>query len=290
MYLLPSSCHPPHITKNIPYSLCVRLVRICSDRKTLLVRMEELRNLLLSRNYLPSVINSAFDRALLLTRENCLKKVVQKPNNRVVFTTTYHPALPSFSSILTKAWKVMVKDNHMKEVFDKPLVAYRQARKSSLRSLLVKTKLPQVKRANRTRAGMKKCNKCNCCPFIQEGHKIQGTASNVVVNLSKPVSCQTENIVYCLSCTKPTCSGIQYIGETGRKFQQRLSEHLGYIRSKTLSQPTGLHFNLPGHSASDMKGTIIEHCGDKSKTYRKLRESFFINQFNTVRKGMNKKI
>ena len=34
-YLLPSSCHPSHIFTNIPYSLALRLVRICSDEETL---------------------------------------------------------------------------------------------------------------------------------------------------------------------------------------------------------------------------------------------------------------
>ena len=31
MYLLPSSCHPPHNTKNIPFSLALSIVRKCSD-------------------------------------------------------------------------------------------------------------------------------------------------------------------------------------------------------------------------------------------------------------------
>ena len=31
-YLLPSSCHPPHCWKNIPYSVAFRLRRICSVR------------------------------------------------------------------------------------------------------------------------------------------------------------------------------------------------------------------------------------------------------------------
>ena len=30
-YLLPSSCHPPHCTDNIPYSLALRIQRICTD-------------------------------------------------------------------------------------------------------------------------------------------------------------------------------------------------------------------------------------------------------------------
>ena len=33
-YLLPTSCHPPHCSKNIPYSLALHIRRICSDDET----------------------------------------------------------------------------------------------------------------------------------------------------------------------------------------------------------------------------------------------------------------
>ena len=33
-YLLTSSCHPPQITENIPFSLAYRIVRICSEPAT----------------------------------------------------------------------------------------------------------------------------------------------------------------------------------------------------------------------------------------------------------------
>ena len=49
-YLLPSSCHPAHITRNIPYSLAYRLLRICSSEQDFNKRIEELRQDLLSRN------------------------------------------------------------------------------------------------------------------------------------------------------------------------------------------------------------------------------------------------
>ena len=41
-YLLPSSCHPKHCSKNIPYSLALRLRRICTDTETFALRSKEL--------------------------------------------------------------------------------------------------------------------------------------------------------------------------------------------------------------------------------------------------------
>jgi peptide-methionine (R)-S-oxide reductase len=291
-YLLPSSCHPVHITKNIPYSLCYRLVRICSDRNTLLSRFDELRNLLLSRDYPPSIIEQAISRALTIPRSEALKKVTKKKMERVVYTTTYHPALPSYSSILKSAWKVMIQDSHLKEVFPKPpMVAYRQPKQSSLKELLVKTKLPDSGREQRILKGMKKCNipKCNTCPFIHETQSVISSASDFSVQVKKPLNCNSSNVVYCISCDKSSCDYVQYIGESGRKFKDRFSEHIGYVKSGIISQPTGQHFNLPGHSIANMKATLLEKCEKNTATFRKLRESFFINKFDTKNKGLNKK-
>ena len=62
-YLLPSSCHPGHITKNIPYSLAYRLRRICSTDQLFEERLLELKNDLLNRNYHHKIIDQAFERA-----------------------------------------------------------------------------------------------------------------------------------------------------------------------------------------------------------------------------------
>ena len=40
-YLLPTSCHPPHCSKNIPYSLAQRIRRICSDDETFEKRVSD---------------------------------------------------------------------------------------------------------------------------------------------------------------------------------------------------------------------------------------------------------
>ena len=77
-YLLTSSCHPAHVTNNIPFSLALRIVRICSNKETRDLRLEELKNLLLSRGYQSGVVNGALDKARSITRLEALKKVERK--------------------------------------------------------------------------------------------------------------------------------------------------------------------------------------------------------------------
>ena len=82
---------------------------------------------------------------------------------------------------------------------------------------------------------------------------------------------------------------MQYIGETERSLQERFSEHKQYVTTRQTSKATGLHFNLPGHSVSDMKVTILEKVHSQDPLVRKEREELYIRKFNTKYKGLNKK-
>ena len=90
-YLLPSSCHPSHITKNILYNLCYRLLRICSNRETLKSRLEELKALLVQRGYRMKSIEDAMKKVLKTPREEALK-LVKKKKNEIFFGNRF----PSF--------------------------------------------------------------------------------------------------------------------------------------------------------------------------------------------------
>ena len=72
-YLLPSSCHAGHVSKNIPYSLGYRLKRICSVPETFQRRLAELKTNLLARRYKERVIDDAFKRLGGISREEALK-------------------------------------------------------------------------------------------------------------------------------------------------------------------------------------------------------------------------
>ena len=52
---------------------------------------------------------------------------------------------------------------------------------------------------------------------------------------------------------------------------------------------TGAHFNLPGHSVSDMKITVVEKVFNPDPMIREQREKYYINKFQAKYKGMNRK-
>jgi hypothetical protein len=293
-YLLPTSAHPAHITKNIPISFCYRLVRICSEKNTLIQRLDELKQLLLSRNYNLQIINGAIAKALNIDRNAALEKKVKVSTKRIPFVITFHPALPSISTILKQGWKIMVKDERLKKIFpEPPLVAYRQPKHSSLREILVKSKLPE--REKRSVKGMKRCNLPNCpsCPHVREAKVVYSSANNFKVPISTPVSCSTKNLVYVITCDRRECKYTQYVGETGKQLKERFKQHLDCVRSQNENlnkTAVGEHFNLPGHSVANMKVSVIENCRQESAMYRKCRESFFINKFETKHLGLNRKI
>ena len=84
--MLPNSCHPPETTKAIPYSLALRITRICSKPETREKRFLELKNMLIERNYKSSMIDSSIRRARAIPRDKALQKVAnQTQSMRPIF-------------------------------------------------------------------------------------------------------------------------------------------------------------------------------------------------------------
>ena len=67
-YLLPSSAHPSHVTTSIPYSLALRIVRNCTEPEARDRRLEELKEMLLARDYKLNTINECIRKARAIPR------------------------------------------------------------------------------------------------------------------------------------------------------------------------------------------------------------------------------
>ena len=289
-YLLPSSCHPAHVTNNIPFSLGLRIVRICSRPEDREKRFGELKQMLLERNYPSKIIDAAIERARNISRKEALKKVVrdESDSDRPVFVVLYDARLPSIPAIVKKHWRVMCQDPYLKKVFPKPpLVAFRRQR--NIREKLIRAKVPAAPtRPKRILPGMKSCGRCVNCAYIKTGQTVKSLASNHEVQLTESYDCQTKNIIYLIECRKTNCSKRQYIGKTTDPLTKRFGAHRGYVRNKLLAKATGAHFNLPGHQMSDMSITVVEKIYNQNPLFLREREAVNINLFNVKDQGINK--
>jgi hypothetical protein len=75
---------------------------------------------------------------------------------------------------------------------------------------------------------------------------------------------------------------------TSRKFKDRLAEHRGYPKRDVLAEPSGDHFNKPGHGVHHMRGLALEKVRNKDPYILKAREHMYIQKLDTFRNGLNK--
>ena len=174
----------------------------------------------------------------------------------------------------------------LRRCFPQPsLVAYKRSK--NLGDLLVRAKIPAQTRTPRRAQGFRPCGGlCPMCPFCRPASSHECATMGKTWKIVGPITCKTKNVVYKLSCKK--CSHFLYIGETSRRVCDRFAQHKGYITQKKLDQPTGRHFNAPGHEFSDLVITPIERVLPLGDPFvRKIREKMWITRYDSVSKGQN---
>jgi hypothetical protein len=306
--LLPSSAHPGHVTPNIVFSMCFRLLRICSTPETFDQRLEEMKNNFLKpRGYKTKMIEEQYKRIRNLPGDDFKERrqlSLQKQNketrreDRIIVPVDFNPHMAKPGPVMKKHYNAMIRKNgDLKEIFPAPpMAALRQGK--NLRRILCSSKLHPLKRADRVRRGVhknapgwKNCKKpCPICPYtLPDCAKIIGN-NGFEHEIIHSVNCDTENCVYLWKCMKPNCQDFpecEYIGMTSRPFRARMSEHRDYPKRDVDTEPSGKHFTKRGHSVSDMRGLVLEQVKSKDPFVLRARESMLIKKFDTFRHGLN---
>ena len=293
-HLLSSSCHPQHTKTSIPFSLALRIRRICSTNATFQFRINELKTYLLARGYRNTFLDSQFLRAYNISRTDALQTNRHDSINRIPFVVTYNPALPHFSNILRKHFNILLSSDRCRDVFKHPpIVAYR--RTSNLRDILVKAQLPAVTAPNSTNLppGSFRCGQdCATCPYITNGLKhYTFSSTGETRNITSHITCNTKNLIYMVQCNR--CH-LQYIGETKRRLKDRFNEHRRLVdKTNTKSKPTTVseHFlSQPNHCHTDMQLIPLELIHSSRDSIRKARESLLIDLAGTLEPhGLNRR-
>ena len=152
---------------------------------------------------------------------------------------------------------------------------------------MIRSKLPDKCRTKRI-VGFKKCNDpCVMCSYSTNSNKHTIPHTGEKFTIFGPITCKTCNVIYRLWCQK--CNFFLYIGETKRTACERFKEHRSYIPREQVEQATYQHFTKSGHDLSDLRITPIEKVYPKNDPFiRKVREDYWINQYDAIYQGYNK--
>ncbi|KAL9972935.1 hypothetical protein ACROYT_G019335 [Oculina patagonica] len=292
-YLLHSSCHPTHTKRAIPFSLALRLRRICSSDETFKQRTNELQSYLNKRGYNLTFLKQEIHRVHNITRTEALTPkasfTTYQPQ-RVPLVITYNPALRHVSSIIHKHFNILSLSLRCTNVFkDKPIVAFR--RSNNLSNILVSAKLRKTSATNQPHGSFRCGNNCLTCNYVSDGltnYTFHTTGETTLIN--QHIDCNSKNVIYMVQCNR--CHK-QYIGETKRRLKDRFNEHRRTVDKKTNhSKPTTVseHFLCNNHNATDMQLIPLELIRSNRDVVRKAREAYLIERGQTLEPlGLNKK-
>ena len=220
----------PH-KKSIPYSLALRIRRICSTDDNFKQCNNELLEFLCqhghNRDYVKTQINKAFN----VPRKNTLYYQHKKSNNCTVFVTTYNPSLPNFNNIIEKYYPILTSSDCCKNAFkDPPLLAY--CCPHNLRDTLVSANIKTPKPSPSSLPKITHCNegRCKTCKFIAHNttsYTFHNTGQTRTIHQNLP--CSSDNLIYMINCKRclktDTTLPSQYIGQTGCTVRERFGEH-----------------------------------------------------------------
>ena len=97
--------------------------------------------------------------------------------------------------------------------------------------------------------------------------------------------CNSKGIIYLAKCSN--CQN-QYVGQTGRRFHDRIMEHLRYIKNGT--QALGIHFKDTTCESKDLLVQVIEKVVPNTDPMRLQREKFWIKKLDTKVNGLNRTV
>lgn len=267
-YLDFKSNHPRHIKTNIPYNLARRLCMIINNTEILNKRLNELKNVLLNRNYPEKLIENGINKAKNIQKEILLKDNIEnKEENIIPLIQTYNP---NYQNQFSNAKNAIISLSHtnpkIKNV--KFIKSYRQPKN-------LKRILTQEKKQPEKSPGVEKCNnkRCKICEIIITKNNFNFKGE--VFKIKHTMDCTVKNCIYVLQCNG--CKEY-YIGETS-DFRFRMNNHLSHIKNN-IGLDVSKHVNRCTRDITKKISIMpIYKVLREDEFYRKAMEHYFIEKF-----------
>ena len=318
-FVIPSSCHPDHTLRNIPYSTALRIYKIASDPEDYAQAKAQYTHYLEARGYSTKVIHEAFSKVESKPRNRYFwKDLDSKEEADRVFplVTDFNPGLPNIGKILNKHKHIIELDQALTKVINPKgiFASFRGAK--TIHDMLVHSKLTpaQEQHENVMETAVGGCEPCaKRCDLCKNFLKVTNTAysfhTNSVFNINQKLDCDSKNVIYIINDT--VCK-LSSVGCTSDSMKVRFRNHKSHIKNKRRTCEVSCHFidNESTHVLdkssiksfndslkSQLEVVIIEqvdvsNVNDDSKSRLKEckgREWYWMNQLKTLRQygGMN---
>ena len=130
--------------------------------------------------------------------------------------------------------------------------------------------------------------RCNTCKFVTNCSAMHIKGPKGSFNVTEPFTCISKSIVHGIICKR--CN-IIYMGETGRRLADRITEHIRSIRNNFPGFPMAQHFNPPSHcSLNDFSVTGIIHCNCSNVNRLNIENRIIFLTRNPISSGTKHKI
>ena len=148
MYLLPQSPHYISMYLHIPFSVALRIRRICSREDWFEEQLLEYKQYFKRGNYKNCIIQKGFDNARNIPRSQALKPKTASDQtvHNFALILDYHPNFSGLPLLIRDHLKILFESPRMKEVFsqDKTCIRTGFRRTKNLKDILVKSSVQPV--------------------------------------------------------------------------------------------------------------------------------------------------
>ena len=280
-YLPFNSCHPRHITKNIPGTLARMICTIVDDPGRRAYRLQELFTWLSRNGYPHNVINNKFNYVLSLDRDSLRRKVVREDSKTLVFLQTHNTKNPHVFGYLREKFESLLSSRKFGEIFKGYELIKSERQPKNLGRMLQKPNLAPVILPR----GCFKCEKSNCgvCPYLLVTDTVNFYTDGRVTNfkLFRHFDCNSTQVIYKITCKQ--CS-LFYIGQTCN-LRHRVASHKFNIKHLPDSA-SKMHRHIKSCSSNNFEFpfTIVPFYFVKQGTMiaRLTIEEYFRRKFNPL--------
>ena len=249
-YLLPTSCHPTHICKNIPKGVMKRVRRNCSEDDTRVATYDEYKQYLLQRDYNEVFIDEAIALAEQTPRDALMGKSAATPKSnsrKYPLITKFNHKLPPMSKYINENLHILELTPETSRMFNKSSVFVSYKMENNILSMITKNKFKSKSLGNGHQIddpnwGCFKCSKlCTLCKnFMVESKSVTSSNTNQVFKIKSHITCDSENIIYMI--TDKVCKDVFYVGYTEDNMKVRWRNHKSHIKMGKKTCEIASHF------------------------------------------------